>query len=200
MGQASGSYQDYFAAKMAALKAQGRFKEVPDWKEEDAFGGGQTLGLGAGNGRVVDREIQRESLLCPDYLKAAKEQRGGGERREEEEAKVCDEEEQVGEGEESVKRKRKKHKAEPSTDEAKEEEVDPMEAGERDLKKSKKRKKDKKERSPAADEDALPQDDAENLEPLAKKKKKKRKEREIEKIQEGEIQRRRKGRSGGQWV
>merc|ERR1712226_38174 len=74
--QASGSYQDYFAAKMAALKAQGRFKEVPDWKEEDTFGGGQTLGLGAGNGRVVDREIQRESLLCPDYLKAAKGQRG----------------------------------------------------------------------------------------------------------------------------
>merc|ERR1719382_1122132 len=70
--QASGSYQDYFAAKMAALKAQGRYKEVPDWKEEAAFGGGQTLGLGGGNGRAVDREIQRESLLCPDYLKAAR--------------------------------------------------------------------------------------------------------------------------------
>jgi len=179
--QASGSYQDYFAAKMAALKAQGRFKEVPDWKEEDAFGGGKTLGLGAGNGRVVDREIQRESLLCPDYLKAAKEQREGGERREAEEAKVRDEEEQVGEGEESGKRKRKKQRVEPSTDEAKEEEVDPMEEGEREVKKSKKRKKDKKERSPAADEDALPQDDGENLEPLAKKKKKNKKERELEK-------------------
>merc|ERR1711934_233152 len=94
--QASGSYQDYFAAKMAALKAQGRFKEVPDWKEEASFGGGQMLGLGAGNGRVVDREIQRESLLCPDYLKAAKGQRGG----ESEEREASDHEgEQVGEGE-----------------------------------------------------------------------------------------------------
>merc|ERR1711934_218342 len=111
--QASGSYQDYFAAKMAALKAQGRFKEVPDWKEEASFGGGQMLGLGAGNGRVVDREIQRESLLCPDYLKAAKGQRGG----ESEEREANDHEgEQVGEGEESVARKRKRQKIDPSTD------------------------------------------------------------------------------------
>ena len=34
----------------------------------------RTLGLGAGNGRAVDREIQRESLLCPDYLKVQKQQ------------------------------------------------------------------------------------------------------------------------------
>ena len=34
----------------------------------------RTLGLGAGNGRVVDREIQRESLLCPDYLKVPRQQ------------------------------------------------------------------------------------------------------------------------------
>ena len=34
----------------------------------------RTLGLGAGNGRVVDREIQRESLLCPDYLKVLRQQ------------------------------------------------------------------------------------------------------------------------------
>merc|ERR1719352_2207490 len=99
--QATGSYQDYFAAKMAALKAKGRFKEVPDWKEEAAFGGGQTLGLGAGNGRAVDREIQRESLLCPDYLKAAKEQRVGEEGSEEEVVvvKAHEGEEQVGEDE-----------------------------------------------------------------------------------------------------
>merc|ERR1712083_165742 len=115
------SYQDYFAAKMAALKAQGRFKEVSDWKEEAAFGGGQTLGLGAGNGRAVDREIQRESLLCPDYLKAAKEQRVGEEKREdrerEEERGVKDYEgEQVGEeGEKSGVRKRKRQKVEPTT-------------------------------------------------------------------------------------
>merc|ERR1711872_855418 len=44
-----------------------------EWKEENTLGG-QTLGLGAGNGRAVDREIQRESLLCPDYLKAARDQ------------------------------------------------------------------------------------------------------------------------------
>merc|ERR1712037_610545 len=174
--QASGSYQDYFAAKMAALKAQGRFKEVPDWKEEAAFGAGQTLGPGAGNGRVVDREIQRESLLCPDYLKAAKGQRGSEER----EAKDH-EGEQVGEGEESVARKRKRQKVDPCTEEVREE-VDHMEEGEGEVKKSKKRKKDKKERSPAADEDALVPDSTENLEPSEKKKKKKknRKEREAD--------------------
>merc|ERR1712210_213924 len=174
--QASGSYQDYFAAKMAALKAQGRFKEVPDWKEEAAFGAGQTLGLGAGNGRVVDREIQRESLLCPDYLKATKGQRGGEERE------ANDHEgEQVGEGEESVARKRKRQKVDPCTEEVREE-VDHMEEGEGEVKKSKKRKKDKKERSPAADEDALGPDSTENLEPSEKKKKKKknRKEREVD--------------------
>merc|ERR1712083_773352 len=48
--------------------------------EEGGLGGVQTLGLGAGHGRVVDREIQRESLLCPDYLKAAREERVGEER------------------------------------------------------------------------------------------------------------------------
>ena len=37
-----------------------------------AFTNFRTLGLGAGHGRVVDREIQRESLLCPDYLKVLK--------------------------------------------------------------------------------------------------------------------------------
>merc|ERR1712181_51351 len=165
--QATGNYQDYFAAKMAALKAKGHFKEVPDWKEEAAFGGGQTLGLGAGNGRAVDREIQRESLLCPDYLKAAKE-RG---------VKAHEGEEQVGEddGEKSGARKRKKQKVNPSTDDAKEE-VEHMEEEEGEVKKSKKRKKDKKERSPADNDDdqALSPDNTENLEPLKKKKKKNR--------------------------
>merc|ERR1711990_958306 len=97
----------------------------------------------------VDREIQRESLLCPDYPKAAKGQNGG----ESEEREASDHEgEQVGEREESVPRKRKRQKVDPSTDEVREE-TDHMEEREREVKKSKKRKKDKMERSLAADED-----------------------------------------------
>jgi len=69
--QAAGSYQDYFAAKMAALKAKGKYSDVPDWTEEKT--NPQTVGLGAAGGRAVDREVERDSLLYPDYLREANE-------------------------------------------------------------------------------------------------------------------------------
>jgi len=189
--QASGSYQDYFAAKMAALKAQGRFKEVPEWKEENTLGG-QTLGLGAGNGRAVDREIQRESLLCPDYLKAARDQSAT-----DKEETV---EEQEGEVEvASVTKKRKRQREVQSTEGAPEEQEVEAEAGqvakkrkrqteksvETDIveisedqeavKKSKKKKKDTKESSPASERVDADVDAIEASEPPVKKKKKKNK-------------------------
>merc|ERR1712083_1101074 len=140
--------------------------------EEGGLGGVQTLGLGAGHGRVIDREIQRESLLCPDYLKAAREERVGEER-------------DLGEGEESVKRKRRK--GEHSTDAAAER-VD-CEEGEGEVKKSKKRKKHKRECSPApADEQPELAHTAENIEdpePLVKKKKKSRKEKDLVQVVAG---------------
>merc|ERR1712029_1204002 len=153
--QASGSYQDYFAAKMAALKAQGRFKEVPEWKEENTLGG-QTLGHGAGNGRAVDREIQRESLLCPDYLKAARDQ------------SATDKEEQEVEAEAGQVAKKRKRQTEKSV------ETDIVEISEDQeaVKKSKKKKKDTKESSPASERVDADVDAIEASEPPVKKKKK----------------------------
>jgi len=185
--QASGSYQDYFAAKMAALKAKGLFKEVPEWKEENTLGG-QTLGLGAGNGRPVDREIQRESLLCPDYLKAARDQSVGDKEELEGEVEVA-----------SVTKKRKRQREVQSTEGAPEEQEVEAEAGQvakkrkrqteesietdtveiseeqEAVKKSKKKKKDKKESSPASERVVADVDGIEASEPQVKKKKKKNK-------------------------
>jgi len=185
--QASGSYQDYFAAKMAALKAKGLYKEVPEWKEENALGG-QTLGLGAGNGRAVDREIQRESLLCPDYLKAARDQSVGDK---EEMA-----EKQEGEAEvASVSKKRERQKGAQSTEGAPEEQEVEAEAGqvakkrkrqteesietdiveiseEQEAVKKSKKKKDKKESSSASERVVADVDGVEASEPPMKKKKK----------------------------
>merc|ERR1711860_217583 len=94
---------------------------VPEWKEENTLGG-QTLGLGAGNGRPVDREIQRESLLCPDYLKAARDQSAG-----DKEEMV---EEQGGEVEvASVSQKRKRQREVQSSEVAPEEQEVEDEAG-----------------------------------------------------------------------
>jgi len=188
--QASGSYQDYFAAKMAALKAKGLYKEVPEWKEENALGG-QTLGLGAGNGRAVDREIQRESLLCPDYLKAARDQSAG------------DKEEMVEELEGEVEvaqviKKRKRQREVQSSEGAPEEQEVEAEAGQvakkrkrqteesvkteivdisdeqEAVKKSKKKKKEKKESSPASERVVADVDGIEASEPPVKKKKNKK--------------------------
>merc|ERR1712037_1036392 len=84
-----------------------------------------------------------------------------------------------GEGGESVAKKRKRQKVDPSTDEVREE-TNHMEEREGEVKKSKRRKKNKMERSPAADEDALSPENVENLDPVEKKKKKKKgKEREV---------------------
>merc|ERR1711915_1136106 len=49
-----GSYADYFAQKMAALKAQGKFKDVPAWT--DASNNSSRVGLGA----LVDKSSVKE--------------------------------------------------------------------------------------------------------------------------------------------
>ena len=46
---------------------QGKYADLPAWSEEK--GAGRTVGLGAAGDRAVDREVQRDSLLCPDYLR-----------------------------------------------------------------------------------------------------------------------------------
>ena len=40
---------------------------MPAWNEEK--GAPRTVGLGAAGDRTVDREVERDSLLCPDYLR-----------------------------------------------------------------------------------------------------------------------------------
>jgi len=188
--QASGSYQDYFAAKMAALKAKGLFKEVPEWKEENTLGG-QTLGLGAGNGRPVDREIQRESLLCPDYLKAARDQSMGEKTVEEQEGEVevaqvikkrkrqregAPEEQEVVQAEAGQLAKKKKRQTE---EESTETDIAEVSEGQEAVKKSKKKKKDKKESSPASESEKVVADGIEDSEPPVKKKKKNKKDNDL---------------------
>ena len=102
-----------------------------------------------------------------------------------EERDMLVEEKDLGEGEESVKRKRRK--GEHSTDAAAER-VD-CEEGEGEVKKSKKRKKHKRECSPApAHEQPELAHTAENIEdpePLVKKKKKSRKEKDLVQVVAG---------------
>jgi len=51
----SGNYTDYFAKKMAELKARGKFTEVPTWTESKSCS--KSLGLGAGKTVITDETI-----------------------------------------------------------------------------------------------------------------------------------------------
>merc|ERR1712130_573877 len=56
-----GSYTDYFAAKMAALKAQGKFTDIPTWTE--AKPNPRNLGLGA---EKVDTKVDIKEGDCEE--------------------------------------------------------------------------------------------------------------------------------------
>jgi len=141
--QATGSYQDYFASKMAAMRAKGKFSEVPDWKDDSAAP--QTVGLGAAGAREVDREIQRDSLLNPDYLQATKDikeaARGVGEAAE-----------GVQEEVEPVTKKSKKKKREKNREEENAEEEAVVEEEDKDEPEKKKKKKSKRSKEEAVED------------------------------------------------
>merc|ERR1712025_755951 len=59
-----GSYTDYFAAKMAALKAQGKFTDIPTWTE--AKPNPRNLGLGAEKVDIKKSEDRATELTNED--------------------------------------------------------------------------------------------------------------------------------------
>ena len=51
-----GSYQDYFAKKMATLKSQGKFADVPTWTDQSQEASKSKPGLGASDMEAASAE------------------------------------------------------------------------------------------------------------------------------------------------
>merc|ERR1712179_571075 len=75
-----GSYTDYFAAKMAALKAQGKFTDIPSWTE--AKPNPRNLGLGADKVETKVSEVKviesiKEQAVVEKKKKSKKKKKRG---------------------------------------------------------------------------------------------------------------------------
>jgi len=130
-----GSYTDYFAAKMAALKAQGKFTDIPSWTE--AKPNPRNLGLGADK---VDTKVSEVKVTEPINEQAAVEKKKKSKKKKKEREDAQDEivaEEPVL----TVKKKSKKNRKEKLDFESIE---DNSEAAEEIVKKKKKSKKNKR--------------------------------------------------------
>merc|ERR1719431_2205093 len=130
-----GSYTDYFAAKMAALKAQGKFTDIPSWTE--AKPNPRNLGLGADK---VDTKVSEVKVTEPINEQAAVEKKKKSKKKKKEREDAQDEivaEESVL----TVKKKSKKNRKEKLDFESIE---DNSEAAEEIVKKKKKSKKNKR--------------------------------------------------------
>jgi len=130
-----GSYTDYFAAKMAALKAQGKFTDIPSWTE--AKPNPRNLGLGADK---VDTKVSEVKVTEPINEQAAVEKKKKSKKKKKEREDTLDEivtEEPVL----TVKKKSKKNRQEKLDFESIE---DNSEAVDEIVKKKKKSKKNKR--------------------------------------------------------
>jgi len=129
-----GSYTDYFAAKMAALKAQGKFTDIPSWTE--AKPNPRNLGLGADK---VDTKVSEVKVIEPIKEQAVVEKKKKSKKKKKEDAQdeIVTEEPVL-----TVKKKSKKNRQEKLDFESIEDEV--AEENEKFPKKKKKSKKNKR--------------------------------------------------------
>jgi len=197
-----GSYTDYFASKMAALKAQGKFTDIPSWTE--AKPNPRNLGLGAdkANSKASDdnqkseetnverkkskkkkREEERdEEIVTEEPVVKVKKKKSKKDRQEKDiEAVVTAVEDSlVRDIEESAKKKKKSKKSK-----RKEEVLEVVEdiPAEVEVAKKKKAKKSKKEKVMEVEEVKSVEEDSgcENEESKSKKAKKGKKEKVKEK-------------------
>jgi len=196
-----GSYTDYFASKMAALKAQGKFTDIPAWTE--AKPNPRNLGLGAdkANSKASDdnqkgedtnvekkkskkkkREEERdEEIVTEESVVKVKKKKSKKDRQEKDiEAVTAVEDSLVRDSEESAKKKKKSKKSK-----RKEEVLEVVEdiPAEVEVAKKKKTKKSKKEKVLEVEEVKSVEEDSgcENEESKSKKTKKGKKEKVKEK-------------------
>eukprot|EP00092_Neocalanus_flemingeri_P001378 GFUD01001470.1.p1 GENE.GFUD01001470.1~~GFUD01001470.1.p1 ORF type:complete len:459 (+),score=197.53 GFUD01001470.1:52-1428(+) len=176
-----GNCTDYFAKKMAELKAKGKFTDVPIWT--DAKANPRNLGLGAEkvDPKIQVKAVERLEVQCkteelPENIeKKKKKSKNKKEPEEEEEVVAIDEPEVV------KKKKSKKDRKEKLEFEAEETDLilqEPVEENTEEVKK-KKSKKNKKKKEEAIETLVEPPQPEEEM--LKKKKaKKSKKEKEID--------------------
>jgi len=196
-----GSYTDYFASKMAALKAQGKFTDIPAWTE--AKPNPRNLGLGAdkANSKASDdnqkgedtnvekkkskkkkREEERdEEVVTEEPVVKVKKKKSKKDRQEKDiEVVTAVEDSLERDGDESAKKKKKSKKSK-----RKEEVLEVVEdiPAEVEVAKKKKTKKSKKEKVMEVEEVKSVEEDSgcENEESKSKKTKKGKKEKVKEK-------------------
>jgi len=198
-----GSYTDYFASKMAALKAQGKFTDIPAWTE--AKPNPRNLGLGAdkANSKASDdnqkgedtnvekkkskkkkREEERdEEVVTEEPVVKVKKKKSKKDRQEKDiEAVTAVEDSLDRDSEESAKKKKKSKKSKSKRKEEVLEVVEDIPA-EVEVAKKKKTKKSKKEKVMEVEEVKSVEEDSgcENEESKSKKTKKGKKEKVKEK-------------------
>jgi len=196
-----GSYTDYFASKMAALKAQGKFTDIPAWTE--AKPNPRNLGLGADkanskasddNQKCEDTNVERkkskkkkreeerdEEVVTEEPVVKVKKKKSKKDRQEKDiEAVTAVEDSLDRDSQESAKKKKKSKKSK-----RKEEVLEVVEdiPAEVEVAKKKKTKKSKKEKVMEVEEVKSVEEDSgcENEESKSKKTKKGKKEKVKEK-------------------
>jgi len=173
-----GSYTDYFAAKMAALKAQGKFTDIPTWTE--AKPNPRNLGLGA---EKVDTKVDIKEGDCEEVAdkqgKVEKKKKEKKKKRAEAENEIVTEELTV-----KVKKKSKKDRQEKMESEA---EVTVSDvANNEDFLIKKKKKSKKSKRSEEIEETC--EEIKENTENEVTKKKKTKKSKKEKVMQEEKVE------------
>jgi len=157
-----GSYTDYFAAKMAALKAQGKFTDIPSWTE--AKPNPRNLGLGAEKVDIKKSEDRATELTNEDATVEKKKKSKKKKREQEAQAEIVTEEP-------TVKKKSKKNRQEKLDFESV---VNTLESSDEIVKKKKKSKKNKRIEEVCETEEIL-----EETEVTKKKKTKKAKKEKV---------------------
>jgi len=173
-----GSYTDYFAAKMAALKAQGKFTDIPTWTE--AKPNPRNLGLGA---EKVDPKVDIKEGDCEEVTdeqgKVEKKKKEKKKKRAEAQNEIVTEELTV-----KVKKKSKKDRQEKMESEA---EVTVSDvANNEDFLIKKKKKSKKSKRSEEIQETC--EEIKENTENEVTKKKKTKKSKKEKVMQEEKVE------------
>jgi len=173
-----GSYTDYFAAKMAALKAQGKFTDIPTWTE--AKPNPRNLGLGA---EKIDTKVDIKEGACEEVTdeqgKVEKKKKEKKKKRAEAQNEIVPEELTV-----KVKKKSKKDRQEKMESEA---EVTVSDvANNEDFLIKKKKKSKKSKRSEEIEETC--EEIKENTENEVTKKKKTKKSKKEKVMQEEKVE------------
>jgi len=173
-----GSYTDYFAAKMAALKAQGKFTDIPTWTE--AKPNPRNLGLGA---EKVDPKVDIKEGDCEEVTdeqgKVEKKKKEKKKKRAEAQNEIVTDELTV-----KVKKKSKKDRQEKMESEAEVTVSDVVNNEDFLIKKKKKSKKSK--RSEEMEETC--EEIKENTENEVTKKKKTKKSKKEKVMQEEKVE------------